>query len=459
MKKKKLSLGLVYGLVFLWLIGDGYAQQGLQDKVTPETALVSYLQAEDLSYTWELKDVIKEGPIKAYDVLLTSQTWHGHVWKHQLTIIVPKKVKRKTALLFIDGGSVNSDGEPNWRDPRKNAVALAVAQAAVENRAITAVLKQVPMQPLYGGKTEDALISMTLHNYKEDKDHTWPLLFPMTKSALRAMDAIQDIIQQEVKKKVEDFVVAGASKRGWTTWLTGASGDPRVKAIAPIVIDMLNMSANINYQLEAYNEYSEEIKDYTDLGIVQGLDSEDGKNIMTMIDPYSYRDKLGMPTMIFNGTNDRYWVIDGVKHYLDSIPGTNLLHYVPNAGHNLGDGKQAFRALGAFFGFTARNQPYPECEWETAVQDGTVDINIQTTAKRLVGVKLWEASSSTHDFRDQEWHATDLGISAVPTFSASVPLPDNGFKAFYVDLIYKDLNGRKYSQSTRTFVLDTAGIK
>src|SRR5690606_38861185 len=125
-----------------------------------------------------------------------------------------------------------------------------------------------------GGKREDALISMTLHNYQQDNDPTWPLLFPMTKSAIRAMDAIQELVTKQLNKRVEDFVISGASKRGWTTWLTGASQVSRVKAIAPIVIDILNMPANLNYQLEAYAEYSEEIKDYTELGIPQAMDSE-----------------------------------------------------------------------------------------------------------------------------------------------------------------------------------------
>ncbi|GGG85767.1 PhoPQ-activated pathogenicity protein [Parapedobacter pyrenivorans] len=449
-------------LSFLWVgslcLSVGYGQTAT-DEVTPEDALYHYLGMNDGSYAWELKDVIKEGPITAYDIALTSQTWHGHVWKHQLTVIVPKKVKRSTALLFIDGGSVDSLGEPNWRDPRKNGVVRAVGRIAMENKAITAVLKQVPMQPLYGGRREDALISMTLHNYQQDNDYTWPLLFPMTKSALRAMDAIQEFTARELHQKVADFVVAGASKRGWTTWLTGASGDKRVKAIAPIVIDVVNMPANLSYQIAAYEEYSEEIKDYTDLGIPQGMGTESGRNIVTMVDPYSYRSKLTMPKMIFNGTNDPYWVVDAIKHYLDSIPGQNLLHYVPNAGHDLGDGKQAFRALGAFFGFTARGEPYPLTKWKTSIRDGKVFVDIEATPKHLEGVRLWSAHSEDRDFRDESWSSSDLRADGrTSSISTSVSLPNQGYKAFYLDLIYKDLKGNDYSQSTRVFVLDRNAI-
>lgn len=449
---KKTGLALLAGCLLAVTIAHA---QSSPTAVTPETALRSYLDAEDDSYHWEIKDIIKVGPVTAYDILLTSQTWKGHVWKHQLTVVVPRRVKRETAMLFIDGGSVNDAGEPNWRDPRKNGILQAVGLAAWENKAITAVLKQVPMQPLYGGKREDALISMTLHNYQQDGDHTWPLLFPMTKSAIRAMDAIQELAAQELGEEVADFLVAGASKRGWTTWLTGASEDPRVKALAPIVIDIVNMPANLNYQLEAYDEYSEEIQDYTDLGIPQAMESENGRNIVTMIDPYAYRRVLTQPKMIFNGTNDPFWVVDAVKHYLDSIPGENLLHYVPNAGHDLGDGKQAFRALTSFFGYIARDKPLPRIAWSASTRDGNAFIDIQPERKRLQGAKLWYAYSADRDFRDETWLSQDLVVPGrAQTFTPAVPLPEKGFKAFYVDLIYKDLKGKKYTQSTRVFVAD-----
>lgn len=442
-----IKISTVFLISFLFF----FPVQG-QQTLTPETALQGYLHNDDQSYHWELKDSYSIGEVKAYNLLLTSQQWHEYMWTHQLTILVPAENKYDGALLFITGGS-NKKGLPNWNGQDDKFIA-GMGAVAAKNKGIVAVLRQTPNQPLVGDLTEDALISYTLHKFKEDGDYSWPMLFPMVKSAVRAMDAIQEFSSRTLKHDVKRFVVSGASKRGWTTWLTGAN-DNRVAAIAPMVIDILNMPVNLDYQVKMWKEYSIQIEDYVKLGIPQTARTEKGNAITTMVDPYAYRKKLTMPKMIFMGTNDEYWTVDAIKHYIDSIPGQNFIHYVPNVGHDLGDKKQALAGLSAFFGQTLAGTPYPILQWDLAQTKKGITLKVNTTPDILVDAILWSTDSEDTDFRDEKWTGKSLGLKkkrAVVT--ALQPLPETGYRAFYLDLKYKDANGGEYTESTRMFVAD-----
>jgi len=423
-----------------------------QKALTPETALEGYLNNGDKRYQWELKESYSLGDVKAYDLLLTSQQWHEYIWTHQLTILVPKENAFDGALFFIIGGS-NKKGLPNVRG-KDDKFLQELSSVATKNKGIVALLRQAPNQPLYGDLTEDALISYTLHKFKEDGDYSWPLLFPMVKSAVRGMDAVQEFSKSVLKHDVNRFVVSGASKRGWTTWLTGAS-DKRVVAIAPMVIDILNMPVNLDYQVKMWKEYSVQIEDYVKLGIPQTATSEKGQAITTMVDPYSYRKKLTMPKMLFMGTNDEYWTVDAIKHYIDSIPGQNFVHYVPNVGHDLGDKRQAIEALSAFFGQTLTGKPYPVCQPVLTYSKKGIGLKVNATSDALVDAILWSTNSTDTDFRNEKWEGKSLGLkkkSSVITTTQS--FPTSGYRAFYLDLKYKDANGGEYTESTRMYVAD-----
>jgi len=429
---------------------------GQQEHITPQTALRSYLHNGDASYTWEIRDSLVNDKETIYQVLLTSQQWREHTWRHQLNVIIPREIAYDGGLLFISGGRMQKSDPsmPDWSDMATDDIVQHVARVAVANKAVAAVIRQVPNQPLYGGLTEDELISYTLHQFQNDKDFSWPLLFPMVKSAMRGMDAVQEIAAGHAAKTVNRFVVSGLSKRGWTTWLT-ASQDDRVEALAPMVIDILNMPVNLNYQIEVWKEYSPQIQDYVALGLVQDIESDRGQTLAQMIDPYSYRALLNKPKMLFMGTNDQYWVIDAVKHYIDSIPGSYYIHYVPNQGHSLGDKQDAFQALSAFWGFTLQHAPYPVTDYKPMVKKQALNLKINSTKPKLEGVVVWSALSTDQDFRDETWVSHELPVAHKRKFTVKEALPDSGYKAFYVDLKYRDANGEIYTQSTRVFVADS----
>lgn len=51
-------------------------------------------------------------------------------------------------------------------------------------------------------------------------DPTILLRLPMTKAAYKGMDAISEFCASKGVPKIKKFMIAGYSKRGWTTWTT-----------------------------------------------------------------------------------------------------------------------------------------------------------------------------------------------------------------------------------------------
>ena len=332
-------------------------------------------------------------------------------------------------LLFITGGSTTSKYNPD----QDGASGFALAKLC---GARVAVLPQVPNQPLLGDKTEDTLIAETFIRYLDTKDENWPLLFPMVKSAVKAMDAVQQFAKSQGKAEVKRFVVSGASKRGWTTWLTGAT-DPRVVAITPMVIDTLNMKAQKDHAMEVWGKTSEQIDDYTSRGLIEKFDDEFGKKLWKMVDPYSYREKLTLPKLLINGTNDRYWTLDALNIYWDDMKGQKSVVYLPNAGHNLAVNRDyALNGIGAFFRHNISNRPWPTLAFEHGDDgDSTLTLTVRSTPEPK-SAKLWVATSDTRDFRDSKWEPTAMTVSG-SVAKGGTPRPAKGYIAVLGDVEYE----------------------
>jgi PhoPQ-activated pathogenicity-related protein len=400
--------------------------------------LDAYVRAPDPSFAWAQRANHTTDAGKETHFELTSQTWQGVVWKHQLRVYEPAEVRHPDAmLLFITGGS--SDSKPGPRDTEQGFALAQVCGARV------AVLSQVPNQPLWGGRKEDDLIAETFTKYLETKDETLPLLFPMVKSAVRAMDAVQAWARRQ-GKPVARFVVSGASKRGWTTWLTAAV-DPRVVAIAPMVIPTLNMRAQNKHQLEVWGQYSEQIQDYTRRGLTEKIDTPEGTRLWHMIDPYSYRDRYTMPKLLINGTNDRYWTLDSLNIFWDDIPGPKWVVYLPNAGHGLQEHRDyAIHGVGALFRHVISGRPMPALEWRHSDgPDGSFVLGVKSSPEPK-SAQLWVARSDTRDFREAKW--TSSPLEKDKDYVGSVPKPAKGYVALFADLGY-EIDGLEYHLSTQ----------
>jgi len=407
-----------------------------------ETALDRYVAAPDSSFAWSVSKNLPAGDATATLIDLTSQRWlteqevEQPLWKHWLVVVSPRTVSSDIALLFISGGR-------NDRNP-PSAPSPWLVDAARDTGSVVAELRMVPNQPVVfkddparKPRLEDDFIAYTWKHFLVTGDDRWPARLPMTKSAVRAMDAITAFAASDAGggHRVGRFVVSGASKRGWTTWTTAAV-DTRVIAIAPAVIDLLNVEASFAHHFRAYGAWSDAVKDYEEQGIMDWMGTPRFRALMRIEDPYEYRERLTMPKLLVNASGDQFFLPDSSRFYLDKLRGETHVRYVPNTSHAL-DKSDALETVQAFYAAVVRGAARPEFTWAFE-KDGSIKV---VAKDRPDSVTLWQAANpDARNFRldaiGPAYRPTVLTPSGPNTWIARVQKPAKGWTAFFVELTF-----------------------
>ncbi len=401
--------------------------------------LFSYVSKPDDAFKWELQSTRELPAGKVYNLHMVSQVWQGITWEHSIQVFEPQRVTVPGIMALLITG-----GDPSFE---YQGLALMIANSV---GARIAVLYNIPNQPLFGGLGEDALISYTWVKYLQTGDEDWVLLFPMVKSAIRAMDCLQQLAEQQWGVQSSKFVVLGASKRGWTTYLTGIADPARVTAIAPMVFDILNMAVNALHQREFWGDFSEMISDYTEKGMEQFIDTGRGFRLFWMADPYSYRDKLLMPKLVILGSNDAYWPIDAVNFYWAGLSQPKLLLIVPNSGHGLEDRGRLLGSFVGFFRLVAAGKSLPRVHWR--YEETAEGLTLHVTADpQPIASRLWVARSAVRDFRKAEWEKAPL-VTEGGEQVGRVSRAEGRYTAVYGELVF-DVDGTEMFVSTQPRVM------
>lgn len=420
----------------------------INNDTVAETLLDSYTSDRDGSFAWQLARTYTDRPgFTGYAINLTSQTWRDGSevnfpeWTHMMQIVRPEAGEGaeppRTALLIIGGNQ-------RMQHPPQRLSSIFYTMAAQTN-SVVVFLPNVPNQPLTIGKNraeeqdirfEDDLLAESWVLAAETGDPTWIIHLAMVESAAAAMDAAQQFLSTEQGGglNIEDFVVTGGSKRGWTTWLTAAVDD-RVRAIIPLVIDTLNLPATMKHHWEAYGFWAPAIGDYTERRLFESLGSPEGRGLREIVDPYLYRDRLTMPKFLLNSGGDQYFLPDTTRYYLGDLPGETRLRIVPNTDHDIDRNLDAVQSAIAFYQAILADAPLPTVEWSPDADDpSTLRV---TTDPFPFEVSLWQATNpSARDFRQatigNAWTQAPLEPDPDGAYPVRVPEPEAGFTAFLV---------------------------
>ncbi len=413
------------------------------DQVPAKTALDAYVAQPDPSFHWSVARTFKGRGYHGAVLDLTSQTWSSpartdrSVWKHWLTVVVPDDAPYDTGMLVVSNGD-NDQPAPS----KPSAIARVIA---VQSHSVVAELGQVPNQPMRftdspnRARSEDAILAYQQARFAKTHDPQDIVRLPMVKSASAAMTAVQQYLAtpEGGGRKLDKFVVAGASKRGWTTWLTGAT-DPRVVAIIPIVIDVLNNQVQMRHHWEALGRFSPALGDYVENGIIPDTI---GTPVMTEVqkveDPYFYLDRpaLKMPKYLINASGDQFFLPDSSQFYWSHVQEEKRLRYLPNTDHGMGHSDIIQNVIG-FYSGVLNGVPRPRYDWR--VQGDRLVVTSQDKPSKVV---LWRAANpKARDFRleaiGRAYKATPLKAERDGTYVVNLPKPAAGFTASFVELTY-----------------------
>ena len=404
------------------------------------TPIDEYVAQLDASYKWTVVDRRSEDGVTTVTIDLTSQTWldfeqvNQPEWRHWHILSIPKNVRSDIGMLFIGGGS-NRNSWPK----ASNEQTLTIARMT---QTVVAELKMVPNQPLIFNKdgvprTEDDLIAYTWDQFLTGAEPVWLARNAMVKSAVRAMDTVTNYTSMKENSdfRIDKFVIAGASKRGWTSWITAAV-DKRVVGLIPIVIDVLNVDKSMRHHFSAYGFWAPAISDYVRHGIMERLSDPKLAELYEIVDPYHYIDRLDMPKLILNAAGDQFFLPDSSQFYYDDLIGPKLIRYVPNTDHSMRD-SDVLTSLIGFYDSIVSNIDLPSVSWTYPSENVLVlQSDISPT-----DATLWVANNPrARDFRLETvgpiYTPTPLKLSDGDNQTLQIPTPEKGWNAYFVEFTY-----------------------
>jgi len=418
------------------------------------TALDDYVAAPDSSYSYFHYDTRTGDGYTTYFVKMASQKWRTSkdvdrvLWEHELLIAVPwvfHSGNEQTAFLMVNGGSNKS------QPTRQNSEVIGLL--AVVTGSVAAVVNQIPNQPLRfsdeaGSRTEDAILAYGMDKYLVTGDPAWLAHLPMTKAVVRAMDTVQAFAARyeggfPKPPRIDNFIVGGGSKRGWTTWLTAAAeslkgGASRVKAILPASIDLLNLGKQFVHHWDAYGFYAPAVQDYADFDLPCRAQTPAGRAMLELIDPYAYRDRFTMPKLVLSSAGDQFFLPDSSKLYFAELPGPKRLRYTLNTDHSQGqDLQDIILPTLAWLSDVRDDKNGPVFSWSLEA-DGSIRVQTVTKPKR---VRLWQATNpDARDFRLETigpaWKSTELQDFGNGVYIGYASPPVRGWTAFTVELTF-----------------------
>jgi PhoPQ-activated pathogenicity-related protein len=452
----------------------------LDDFVNRDPAYVNYEILEKYSYNGTGREPGTKGlSWSSICVNLTSQVWltdedwsaswgsKSHWW-HYMFITTPSVIKKQGWRSMYITGNSNSEDVPS----ASSEDLASTAELAMNTGQIFVTLFQVPNFPIQltnpdGTSTkalgDDDLLAHTFVHYMDYIKNggsitdlnaaSYVVILPMVKSAFAAMKATEDILKDET---LPNWTVSGASKRGWTTWLTAAvdankpETERRVKGIVPIVLDGLNFWETLKLHYGAYGGWSFAMRAFRDVGFTGRIDSEEIKQLWNVIDPYTYVLQgryAGLPKLVADGVGDEWFLPDDARHWIDAMKENGSpvsLAMYPDADHSMLFAMPALiPSVGSFIENVANGIENPSIHWEMDYENGQIVVSIDNKWGDSMNphVQMWKTNTCQGDAPRRDFRMINIDKETKGKCPCGPAIPGNDQQCF-------NMRGTIWSNST-----------
>ncbi|WP_299999707.1 PhoPQ-activated protein PqaA family protein [uncultured Cedecea sp.] len=435
---------------------QAFSSEGKHESVELNQVISQYrksLADVPVDYSLLEKKTFPGGILQKYKLNSQSWTLQGTVspesWLHEVDIYIPDAALDKNALVVINNGS-NNDGHGNSVAPT-NFTQDMLRQIATTSKTIVISVSNVPNQALiYQGAAEplaeDNSVAWSWKLFINDmkKYQNASLHIPMAAAVSQTLRLAKIELASQ---NITQFIVTGASKRGWAAWLTALS-DPDVVAIVPFAIDLLSTQKSIKHMYHSYGKnWPVAFYPYYQQEIDKHIDTDAFSSLMEIEDPLTYlssdmHDRLNIEKYIINASGDDFYVPDNSHFYYDKLPGPKSLRVVKNSTHN-GILSVTVPSLVTFINRYQKQKKLPEIS-ETVVSDDKRNKKLKVHfSEQPTQILQWTAHNPVaRDFRfacDIKYYSKPVTLPA-DNKEVIIPLtkPGNGWQATYLEATFND---------------------
>jgi len=445
--------------------------------------LMKFAREYDNAYRFDVYGEKQGEGYKAYFLDFVSQSWHPEktvppVWRHWLTLIIPnQRVKDIGMLVLTEGFSTN--------ETPMSEISPYFISLAVSSKSVVAILEGFPRDKVGIYETPAKVVNLeptefvswSLKQYFETYDPGWIVFCPLVKSVVRAMDAIQEFLLKNLRSEIplKEFVLCGDAPF-FVPWLV-PSVDSRVIGLVSINASAFHLEQQIKRMFMDEISFPPLFAEMDDAGILPLLETEDGENLLKVIDPYSYRTSLQIPKLVVSIGNEQGYNLVPLSEQMNSeipepvswlmcphlqlsrefafLPQQMLLNFLPSTHTPIYDFKDTLRV---FYHRILGQKNMPIFHWDfSPTGECTVKVS-----EEIIECRVWYCSKDKRgdifNLTNKDWKCKNLSEVAEGSYRTNIPLPLQQYTGAFVEVIFPSLMGVPFPLTSNIHILTQRDI-